>query len=65
MIEISGLTKAYGDTTVLDGIDLSVGDGQIAAVVGPRAAPARAPSPAASISWSDRPPERSPSTDRT
>ncbi|WP_183094730.1 methionine ABC transporter ATP-binding protein [Nocardioides stalactiti] len=38
MIEISGLTKAYGDTLVLDGIDLSVADAQIAAVVGPSGA---------------------------
>lgn len=38
MIEISGLTKAYGATTVLDGIDLTVADGQIAAVVGPSGA---------------------------
>jgi len=38
MIEISGLTKAYGDTRVLDGIDLTVSDGQIAAVVGPSGA---------------------------
>jgi D-methionine transport system ATP-binding protein len=38
MIEISGLTKRYGTTTVLDGIDLRVDDGQIAAVVGPSGA---------------------------
>lgn len=38
MIEISGLTKAYGGTTVLDGIDFSVGDAQIAAIVGPSGA---------------------------
>ncbi|MCW2845341.1 MAG: hypothetical protein JWN22_3257 [Nocardioides sp.] len=38
MIEVSGLTKAYGPTTVLDGIDFSVGDAQIAAIVGPSGA---------------------------
>jgi ABC-type methionine transport system ATPase subunit len=38
MIEISGLTKRYGATTVLDGIDLKVDDGRIAAVVGPSGA---------------------------
>ncbi|GAA4696226.1 methionine ABC transporter ATP-binding protein [Nocardioides conyzicola] len=38
MIEISGLTKRYGATTVLDGIDLRVEDGRIAAVVGPSGA---------------------------
>jgi D-methionine transport system ATP-binding protein len=38
MIEISGLTKCYGTTTVLDGIDLRVDDGRIAAVVGPSGA---------------------------
>ena len=38
MIEISGLTKAYGETTVLEGIDFRVEDGQIAAIVGPSGA---------------------------
>lgn len=38
MIEISGLTKSYGSTVVLDGIDLSVETAQIAAVVGPSGA---------------------------
>lgn len=38
MIEIKGLTKSYGSTVVLDGIDLTVADGQIAAVVGPSGA---------------------------
>lgn len=38
MIEIAALTKSYGSTTVLDGVDLTVGEGQIAAVVGPSGA---------------------------
>jgi D-methionine transport system ATP-binding protein len=38
MIEIAGLTKSYGSTTVLDGIDLTVDEGRIAAVVGPSGA---------------------------
>lgn len=38
MIEISGLTKSYGSTVVLDGIDLRVDAAQIAAVVGPSGA---------------------------
>src|SRR3954453_13946183 len=38
MIDITGLTKCYGTTTVLDGIDLRVEDGRIAAVVGPSGA---------------------------
>lgn len=38
MIEITGLTKRYGTTTVLGGIDLSVADARIAAVVGPSGA---------------------------
>lgn len=38
MIEITALTKSYGATTVLDGIDLVVDEGQIAAVVGPSGA---------------------------
>jgi D-methionine transport system ATP-binding protein len=38
MIEISGLTKSYGATTVLDGIDFRVDDAQIAAIVGPSGA---------------------------
>lgn len=38
MIEISRLSKSYGSTLVLDGIDLSVETAQIAAVVGPSGA---------------------------
>ncbi|WP_232677943.1 methionine ABC transporter ATP-binding protein [Nocardioides sp. R-C-SC26] len=38
MIEIAGLTKAYGAATVLEGIDLRVDDARIAAVVGPSGA---------------------------
>ena len=38
MIEIRDLTKVYGNTTVLDGIDLTVDDAQITAVVGPSGA---------------------------
>ncbi|HEY3776339.1 MAG TPA: methionine ABC transporter ATP-binding protein [Solirubrobacteraceae bacterium] len=38
MIEIHGLTKRYGEQTVLDGIDLSVAAGEIAAIVGPSGA---------------------------
>lgn len=37
-IQISGLTKSYGNTMVLDNIDLAVEDAQIAAVVGPSGA---------------------------
>ncbi|MBS1694842.1 MAG: ATP-binding cassette domain-containing protein [Actinobacteria bacterium] len=38
MIEIENLTKRFGDRTVLDGVSLSVGDGEILAVVGPSGA---------------------------
>jgi len=38
MIEIAGLSRSYGSTLVLDGIDLSVETAQIAAVVGPSGA---------------------------
>lgn len=38
MIEISGLTKAYDKTVVLDGITLAVDTAQIGAVVGPSGA---------------------------
>ena len=37
-IEVSGLRKAYGDKTVLDGIDLSVPQGSIYALLGPNGA---------------------------
>jgi ABC-2 type transport system ATP-binding protein len=37
-IEITGLRKAYGDQTVLDGIDLTVADGSIVALLGPNGA---------------------------
>ncbi len=35
MIEISGLTKRYGDFTAVDGVDLEVEDGQLAVLLGP------------------------------
>jgi D-methionine transport system ATP-binding protein len=38
MIEVEGLTKKYGGVTVLDGVDLTVDDGCIAAIVGPSGA---------------------------
>jgi ABC-2 type transport system ATP-binding protein len=38
MIEVSGLRKAYGDNTVLDGIDLSVPAGTVFALLGPNGA---------------------------
>ncbi len=38
MIEIENLTKRFGDRTVLDDITLSVGSGEILAVVGPSGA---------------------------
>ncbi|GAY17206.1 methionine ABC transporter ATP-binding protein [Mycobacterium sp. shizuoka-1] len=38
MIEIEGLTKRFGDRTVLDDVSLSVGSGEILAVVGPSGA---------------------------
>lgn len=37
-IEISGLTKRYGSTTVLDGVDLTVTPGEIVALLGPNGA---------------------------
>lgn len=38
MIRLEKLTKVYGDTTVLDGLDFSVESGEIFAVVGPSGA---------------------------
>jgi ABC-type multidrug transport system ATPase subunit len=37
MISISGLTKTFGDTTVLAGVDFSIARGESVAVVGPAA----------------------------
>ncbi|WP_249269127.1 MULTISPECIES: ABC transporter ATP-binding protein [unclassified Halorubrum] len=34
-LAVSGLTKRYGETVALDGVDLAVGDGEFLAVVGP------------------------------
>jgi ABC-2 type transport system ATP-binding protein len=42
-IEVAGLTKSYGDHTVLDGVDLTVPEGTVYALLGPTA-PARRPS---------------------
>jgi putative amino-acid transport system ATP-binding protein len=35
MISVKGLTKRFGPTTVLDGIDLEIGDGERIVVIGP------------------------------
>lgn len=35
MIELEGLVKRFGDTTVLDGIDLEIQEGEIIVVIGP------------------------------
>jgi ABC-2 type transport system ATP-binding protein len=37
-IEVTGLTKSYGDHTVLDGVDLSVPEGTVYALLGPNGA---------------------------
>src|SRR5690242_1075854 len=37
-ISISGLRKSYGDTVVLDGLDLSVPEGSVFALLGPNGA---------------------------
>ena len=37
-IEVEGLTKAYGDRTVVDGISFAVEEGEIVAVLGPNGA---------------------------
>lgn len=34
-LSVRGLTKRYGDTVALDGVDISVADGELVAVVGP------------------------------
>ncbi|HET8786256.1 MAG TPA: ATP-binding cassette domain-containing protein, partial [Candidatus Limnocylindrales bacterium] len=38
MIEVSGLRKAYGGRTVLDGVDLTVRPGEVVALLGPNGA---------------------------
>ena len=35
MIQIRGLTKSYGDHTVLEGIDFEVDASQVVVVIGP------------------------------
>jgi len=37
-IEVTGLTKSFGDHTVLDGVDLSVPEGSVYALLGPNGA---------------------------
>jgi ABC-2 type transport system ATP-binding protein len=37
-IEVAGLTKSYGDNTVLDGVDLRVPEGTVYALLGPNGA---------------------------
>jgi ABC-2 type transport system ATP-binding protein len=38
VISVAGLTKRYGDKTVLDGVDLQVGRGTVCALLGPNGA---------------------------
>jgi ABC-type multidrug transport system ATPase subunit len=38
MIETRGLTKQFGDFTAVDGIDLSVHEGEVLALLGPNGA---------------------------
>ncbi len=35
MLKIEGLTKSFGDNTVLDNVDLEIGDGEIVSIIGP------------------------------
>src|SRR3546814_4624593 len=35
VVRLPGFRKAFGDTTVLDGVDLTVADGEFVVVVGP------------------------------
>jgi ABC-2 type transport system ATP-binding protein len=37
-VSVNGLRKAYGDKVVLDGIDLSIGEGEVFALLGPNGA---------------------------
>jgi ABC-2 type transport system ATP-binding protein len=37
-ISVSGLRKSYGDKVVLDGVDLSIGEGEVFALLGPNGA---------------------------
>jgi ABC-2 type transport system ATP-binding protein len=37
-VSVSGLRKAYGDTVVLDGVDLSIGEGEVFGLLGPNGA---------------------------
>ena len=40
-VELRNVTKAYGDTRVIHGIDLSISSGEFVVFVGPRAAASR------------------------
>jgi ABC-2 type transport system ATP-binding protein len=37
-IEVTGLRKTYGEVTAVDGLDLTVGDGEVVALLGPNGA---------------------------
>jgi ABC-2 type transport system ATP-binding protein len=37
-VSVSGLRKAYGDKVVLDGVDLTIGEGEVFALLGPNGA---------------------------
>src|SRR3979490_1930807 len=37
-VSVTGLRKAYGEKVVLDGVDLTLGDGEVFALLGPNGA---------------------------
>src|SRR2546425_6578177 len=37
-VSVTGLRKAYGDKVVLDGVDLTIGEGEVFALLGPNGA---------------------------
>jgi ABC-2 type transport system ATP-binding protein len=37
-VSVNGLRKAYGKKVVLDGVDLSIGEGEVFALLGPNGA---------------------------
>src|SRR5713226_7607869 len=37
-VSVNGLRKAYGEKVVLDGVDLSIGEGEVIALLGPNGA---------------------------
>lgn len=53
MIEIDGLTRRFGEVTAVDGLTLTIGEGEVFGLLGPNGAASASP-PASWRQWTAR-----------